>query len=543
MATAISTSIPCEAQLATWKAEDAEGFSGAVRQDVRVLDDSLVVLASLPADRNIALNRWATDEFDRSVPLVDGTTDTEWLSGTPKVVGRQFTVDLGLERLVSRVRILLGKTGLQRPEYFVRGYRIEAATQASPEIWRPLAEQRNNLTLQTDTEIDSTWLFVDDSRSHLARRARFVRLTIISHDRSNWVSLGEVEVFGEGFVEAGEIVGEFEAPSPVNVGRVRWGGTMPEGTDVRLQVRGADAGLAWTDWLDGGTGADSTFGGAEPVTHLQYRGLLGTAVPHETPALENIVIEYDPVLVARKIRDVSVPDTVRKGEPTTVIVSATMDVEADNYGVDRLRLEGICLDVTEARLDGMPLEHDEDLQRGYRWTCFPDLERTLIEFAPGDRIGSGTVTLEVEGKGLFLHDLMPIQVQIASDEQAARDGYTNWQNSPVAAVRSIGLPPDLLGKVDVAPSPFSPFRDGLMSFNFIVANIRDESRMAVEICRLDGHRVKRLVQEGRARAYHFEWDGRDGNGQIVHPGLYLYEIRVQAGNEGARKRGAFAVAY
>jgi hypothetical protein len=543
MAIVISTSIPSEAQLSTWKVEDAVGFSGAVVQDVRVLDDSLAVLALLPADRNLALNRWATDEFDRSVPLVDGTIDTEWLSGTPNVVGRQFTVDLGLERFVSRVRVLLGKTGLERPEYFVRGYRMEAATQASPDIWRLLAEQRNNVTLQADTQTDSTWLFVDDSGGYLSRRARFVRLTIITHDRSNWVSLGEVEIFGEGFVEAGEIVGEFEAPSPVNVGRVRWGSAMPEGTDVRLQVRGADAGSAWSDWLEGGGGADSTYGGAEPVTHLQYRGLLGTALPHETPALENIVVEYDPVLVARRIRDVSAPDTVRKGETATVTVSATMDVEADNYGVDRLRLEGICLDVIEARLDGVPLEYDEDLQRGYRWTCFPNLERTLIEFAPGDRIGSGTATVEVEGEALFLHNVMPIQVQIASDEQAARDGYTNWQNSPVVAVRSIGLPPDLLGKVDVAPTPFSPFRDGLLSFNFIIANIRDESRMTVEIYRLDGHRVKRLVQKGRARAYHFEWDGRDGNGQIVHPGLYLYEIRVQAGDEGARKRGAFAVAY
>ena len=67
--------------------------------------------------------------------------------------------------------------------------------------------------------------------------------------------------------------------------------------------------------------------------------------------------------------------------------------------------------------------------------------------------------------------------------------------------------------------------------------------MAVEIYRLDGRRVRRLVQEGRARAYHFEWDGRDRDGRIVHPGLYLYEIRVDAGDEGARKRGAIAVAY
>ena len=104
MIMAITTGTPCEAQLPTWNVEAAVDFSGATTQDVRVLDDSLVVLAPLPADRNLASDRRATDEFGRTVPLVDGTTETEWLSGTPNVVGRQFTVDLGLERLVSRVR-------------------------------------------------------------------------------------------------------------------------------------------------------------------------------------------------------------------------------------------------------------------------------------------------------------------------------------------------------------------------------------------------------------------------------------------------------
>jgi hypothetical protein len=543
MIMAITTGTPCEAQLPTWNVEAAVDFSGATTQDVRVLDDSLVVLAPLPADRNLASDRRATDEFGRTVPLVDGTTETEWLSGTPNVVGRQFTVDLGLERLVSRVRVLLGKTGLEQPEYFMRGYRIDAATQSSPELWRLLAEKRRNLNAEVDTEVDSTWLLVDDSGNHLPRRGRYVRLEIISQDRSNWVTLGEVEIFGVGFAETGEIVDEFEVSSPVNVGRVQWGATTPEGTDVRLQVRGADDDLDWSDWLEGGGGRDSLYGGAEPVTHLQYRGILRTADPFVTPALERIEVDYDPVLVARQVKDVSAPETVRKGEPTVVTVSATIEVGADNYGVDRLRLEGTCLDVTAVRLDGMPLEHDEDLGQGYRWTCFPALEQTLIEFSQHDRISAGTVRVEVEGEGLFLHDLVPIQVQIASDEQATRDGYTNWQNGPAIAVRSLGLPPDLLSEAEISPKPFSPFRDGLLNFDFVVANIRQDSRMAVVIYRLDGRRVRRLVQEGQARAYHFEWDGRDGDGQIVHPGLYLYEIRVDAGDEGARKRGAFAVAY
>ena len=527
-----------------WTAERPADFRGATLADVHVHPDSLVLLAPLPSDRNLALGRRATDEFGREVPLADGSIESEWLSGTPKVIGRQFTVDLGLDRSISRVRVLLGVTSFVQPEYFMRGYRIQAATQTSPDFWRLMAEERSNLTLDVDTQADSTWRFEDDDGYPLPRLGRYVRLELISQDRSNWVSLGEVQVFGTGFAEEGEIIDEFLSVAPVNVGRVLWRAATPEGTQVQMAVRGADDEQAWAEWQDAGqAGADALFGGPEPVTRLQYRGTLRTADPYHTPSLQRVTVEYDPVLVAQGVTDVIVPDTVRKGERTTVSIGATVDVEVGDYGVDMLRLEGVCLEVEELLLNGVALPHDETLERGYRWSCAPAEERTLVELAFQDRIDVLSVAVEVVGEGLFLHDRVPIQVQIASVDQARRDGYVNWQNGPEVAVRALGLPPDLLSEIEVGPSPFSPFRDERLDFRFVVGNVRNASRMVVEIFSLDGRRVRRLVQEGRARAYHFEWDGRDRDGQLVGPGLYLYEIRVAAGDGGARQRGAIAVAY
>jgi flagellar hook assembly protein FlgD len=68
------------------------------------------------------------------------------------------------------------------------------------------------------------------------------------------------------------------------------------------------------------------------------------------------------------------------------------------------------------------------------------------------------------------------------------------------------------------------------------------SEIAVEIFHLDGRRVRRLTQEGRARAYRFAWDGRDQDGRIVVPGLYLYKIRVVE-EDGGGRFGALVVAY
>lgn len=426
----------------------------------------------------------------------------------------------------------------------MRGYRLEAATTASPDFWRLLAEERTNVVPDVDTEADSTWAFKGDDGQPLPRLGRFVRLELISQDRSNWVALGEVQVFGSGYAEQGEIGDEFSPSGPVNVGRVRWQAATPEGTGAVLEVRGLGADQTWGEWQDGGTaGADVLFGGAEPVTAMEYRGQLRTADPYQTPALQRVSVEYDSVLVARRVTDVSVPDTVRKGETTTVTIGATIEVEDGDYGVDMVRLQGLCLDVDELRLGGATLHHDEALADGYRWSCMPAEEWTLVELPAQDRIDGPSVRIEVVGEALFLHDRVPVQVQVASAEQAQTDGFVNWQNGPVAAVRAVGLPPDLLMNVDVGPSPFSPFRDDQLDVRFAVGNVRTSAQMSVEIYSLDGRRLRRLEEQGRARAYHFAWDGRDEDGRIVNPGLYIYEIRVAAGDGGTRQRGAVAVAY
>ena len=469
---------------------------------------------------------------------------SEWISGTPKVIGRHFTVDLGTDRAIVRVRVLAGGTALNQPESFMRGYRLQAATQANPDFWRLLAEERANLELNVDTEVDSTWRVFDAEGEPLSRTGRFVRLELIGQDRSNWVSIGEIEVFGTGFAREGIIEGEFSASRPVNVGRVRWQAQTPPRAELGMRFRGADDGQLWPEWEaeEGNAASQILFGGSEPVTRFQYQGTLQTETPFSTPALRRIEVEYDPVLVAREVSGKIFPDTVRKGEEGALTYTAAIEVGGDDYGVDQMRLDGVSLTIDEVRLDGGSLPYDENLERGYRWRAIPAEDRTLIEFASQERI-EGRVAVEIVGRGLFLQDWIPVQLQVASREQAARDGFVNWQNAERVHVRALGLPSGLLDEIQVSPSPFSPFRDGNVDFRFIVGNIRENADIAVEVFKLDGRRVRRLVQEGRARAYHFAWDGRDRDEKIVAPGLYLYEIRVEAGDSNARRQGALVVAY
>jgi flagellar hook capping protein FlgD len=438
---------------------------------------------------------------------------------------------------------------LAQPEYFIRGYRIEAATRDAADIWRPLAEQLSNYALNVDTQTDSTWGVLSAQGEPLPRLGRFVRLTLVRQDRSNWVAIGDMEVYGTGLVEQGRLVQEFSAPAPVNVGRIRWQSQVPEDAALALQFRGSAEEGHWVDWIemDSSVRDGELFHGQEPVSALQFRATLSSASAFVTPQLQQVEIEYDPVLVAHDVRGWVEPDTAVKAVRSRLTYHATVEVQAGDHGVDLLRLRGLPLDVAAVRVDGAPLFLDVGLESGYRWSVDPASGETLIELAPTETL-TGLRRVEVDVAGFFLRTATTIELAVGSGAQSRRDGFINWQNGRPAdgstwVVSATGAPPDLIGDLEVTPRPFSPFASEAATFRFVVGNLQGAAEITVELHTLLGQRVRRLVQSGDARPYSFAWDGRNDAGDVVDPGLYLFEVRVEAGNHSASRRGALAVAY
>ena len=536
--------VELRAQMRTWDVRDADEFAIAVLEGVQVHPDSLVILASLIGEENLALGMTVLDDFGRDVALSDGSIEapaSEWNSATPQVFGRSFTVDLGLDRAIHRVRVLAGETAVSiRPEYFMRGYRIEAASQIKRDSWRTLAEQRENFVLNVDTQKDSTWLNVDEGGAAIASLGRFVRLTLIRQDKSNWVVLGEMEVFGRGYGSKGMVTGEFSAPEPVNIGKMRWQSQIPPQTQLGLQFRGnsgAAAGPGW-DNLPVYQTPGSLFSGAEPVSQFNYRALLESSVPFVTPALKAIEVDYDPILVAREVLGSVRADEVLIGEWAALQYRGSIQLESADYGIDLVSLAGAPVEVEEVLFEGAALSFEKILE---------PQGQSLIQLAPGDRISSSG-TLEILGQGLFLLERTALQLRVGSREQQERDGYINWQNAhedPMASwtVRAGGAPAGLLGKVEFSPRPFSPVDAGRMEFRFVVGHLREQTEVALLIFTLDGIRVRELVQTGGGGQYLMYWNGRDQQNRLVEPGLYLFEVRLQVGDSTSSRRGAFVVAY
>ena len=534
---------PCRAELKTWVVETVDTFALGTTQGVQVHSDSLVILAQLDEDVNVALGQSVIDDFDKPVPLTDGAIDlvrSEWISGTNHVFDKQFTVDLGLDRAIKRVRVLAGETALNQPEYFIRGYRLETATQVAPQVWHLLAEQPDNFVLNVDTSADSTWAATDERGEAIPREGRFVRLTIIRQDRSNWIAIGEIEVFGVGYVSEGFIEDSFAPPAPVNVGQIRWQADRPERTGIELQVRGGTE-EPWGS-VAAHTDGEFFYSGDEPAAQLAYRARLTNSAPFVSPVLERIAIDYDPVLVAQHLlAEVVVSDSLHKGEEATLIYRVEIEAGVDDYGADLLRVQGPLLSVTAVRVDGRELVPTED----YTWGPTPDREGMLIELAPSEQI-KAMATVEIEGSALFVRDKTAMRFEAGNKAQGDRDGYVNWQRGrempgTTWTVLAAGTPLQLLGEVQVQPRPFSPFADEYVRFAFIVGNIEAGREVVLKIYNLTGRPIRQLAQTGSARTYQFEWDGRDGSGRVVEPGLYLYEVGIE-GSDKAR-RGTFVVAY
>jgi hypothetical protein len=368
-------------------------------------------------------------------------------------------------------------------------------------------------------------------------------LTIIRQDRSNWVSLGDIEVFGTGYVDRGRGAAEFTATQPVNIGRIRWQAETGPETRLQLQLRDVGRQEDLTVWDEAGIyrQVEVLFSGEEPVNGLQYRVLLETDDPRVTPALKRLEIDYDPVLVASSVTAQVDPDTVSKGVVQSMTYTMDIEVNADDYGVDMLRVQGAPLTITTFRINGGILEEGSD----FTWTTVSDGEGLLIELT--ERV-EASAHVEIGTQGLFLFDLMPLEAAVGNKSQAARDGYVNWQNGRPApgatwVVRALGLPTDLIGSIDVGPRPFSPFQHEALTFEFVVGNLEEVAEVKLAVFELTGQPVRKMVQEGRARAYTFAWDGRDENGRIAAPGLYVYEIWLDLGESSVKRRGTLVVAY
>jgi len=114
------------------------------------------------------------------------------------------------------------------------------------------------------------------------------------------------------------------------------------------------------------------------------------------------------------------------------------------------------------------------------------------------------------------------------------------------AVR-IAIKGSLLGQLQVTPKIFSPNGDGIndaTAVHFEVLRLGVGAPLRVEIRDLSGRFIGAAFADDRASGrFTATWDGRDGNGAVVAPGIYLVRVLLDTNVGSEAKTGLVSVVY
>ncbi len=514
-----------------WVQEGADSFAPGLFSGTEIDREGRVSLASF-GGVNLALEAvaWSgpnTLSGRRSV--TDGNADTEWrFDNEVEVLGKWIRIDLGGDRGVSQVRLLPGRTVEQRPLFFVKGYRLEVAREATPDDWILVAQQAENTRPTVDTSVDSTWIETGVDGGPLPVLGRFVRLRLTREDPPNWVSIGEVEVFGEGFRAEGTFESAvFDAGQPVNFDKVWFAGQTPPGTTLRAQFRTSADGAAWPEWHRvpawnlAAVGAGVALTEPEPARFLQYRAVMETRDPLQTPRLAQVAVAFGEQLFAQVVAGAIAPARPVLGAETVFTYTLDVEIGAADLGFDRV-LIGLPGAVEQVRFDGVVLPED-----GYE-AVWDDAGIRLALAAEYAVRGSGR--LEVEFASVLLQPTLAVRAAVALGDDAAwqyvRPGAAEAWTLVGAGVVARALP---RAGVWVQPNPFNA-ASGPAQIQIDLAKVQHPQALTVALYDLAG-RKQRVLWDGQPTAAgrkRLAWDGRDDRGRRVAPGHYLLRVAIDA---------------
>ena len=300
-----------------------------------------------------------------------------------------------------------------------------------------------------------------------------------------------------------------------------------------------------------------------------------TESPEAFARVESLVVDMSPLLAERVLGEVAVvedlqPESkvalVRAGERTELVYEMGAEFAAGQTGFDAVRVRapsaaellelrlGERLEELELRLDDTPpLEPPEPDCPCATWAREPqgfviylpeqkrisqDGERRLrLRLETAVYGVSGTIRAEV-----FRQEEAGLPQQVEAGDVSAEVGTDQLRLATLES--SLG---SVLSPVSVQPAVFTPQGDGIndaVSIGYTLFRVLAAPAVEVGVYTLGGQRVWQRVKESQAAGPGgVEWDGRDEDGGLVAPGVYVARVRVETDQGDFERTRAVAVAY
>jgi len=489
------------------------------------------------------------------VKITDGDLKIgfEWQSSA---LGSSKYVDLGQIYRVNAITLFTGGDNPQTyPLYSPRGYSVEISLDEYR--WEEIGVIHEVGITNADAGAFDNYTI--DFPPEWARYVRFK----ITETRINQPRVGEMMVFGQGYILAAKYESQWmdmgDPTSIKNFDRITWEGDVPNGTLITIQTRtknGADGfASAWSDPI---SAKSFKFMSPEPATHLQYRVNFSTEDFGRTPRFKRLSVSYSKTdqPVASAFGYIT-PNRVAMGADSTYtyVLAYKLNAGQDIKNV-QIAVPGYST-INYAYSSDLGANLDIDTAASY--STIDTLSVVFTNSVKDTKAGAAD-TLYINFNTKLYKSSHVFDAQITNSNGNDGAGPVKvWENTTLGSniVVISSILKSVLTDVKAVPKVFTPNSDGKNDYaviEFTLAKV--QTKVKIKIFSTAGSLVATICDEDLgARRYEIGgnyagaknlpgyWDGKDEDGDMVPPGIYVYQVIADTDSGNITENGTIVVAY
>ena len=410
----------------------------------------------------------------------------------------------------------------------------------------------------------------------------------------NW-ELAELEIYGDGYAsQAGYTSNIMDLGARSSLGNLTWSGSQDEGASVDLSVRTGDdedpnfywrltfrgdersrfdvngneltrssykrleggekAAISpdqenwgfWSSVPDFSAGAGDLVGD-RPRQFVQIRADFNSTIGSATGRLDHVTFEVSTPPVASQVLAEITPTVATLGQHTSFIYKLLPEMQEGDIGFDSIEINVPVApaSVDEVRIGATVLKPGE-----FGLTPF-DGESFSVHIPRVDLQTSGElIEVAFQNEIFKVGTVFSGRVYDSQRPMEVRQRVTPGDADPLVEDNSLSVSmttvsPETIQALEV--SPFTPNGDGtndVLRVEYELVNLVGGAPVLLQVFTLAGERVADIpVDSGTSGRFSATWDGRDGQGNMLSPGLYLLMLKVNTDDEAAVKVSSLPLVY